>query len=60
MAVSPYYTRLNGAKNARPELSAKAICAAANLPVYDETYTRLRTEYLAVSRPVDHEKSADL
>lgn len=35
---------------ARPELSAKAICAAANLPVYDDTYARLRSEYLGVGR----------
>jgi hypothetical protein len=28
------------------------MCAAADLPVYDETYTRLRIEYLGVSRPI--------
>lgn len=37
------------ADESRADLNAKIIGTAAKLPVYDDTYSRLRTEYLEVS-----------
>jgi hypothetical protein len=48
MAVR-FPAHLQGGANGRPNLAPAALVMAQILPVYDEAWDRLRTEYLEVS-----------